>query len=323
MALLRSGNTLTSGPYAKQLERALNYLLAQVEATPTNTTNITTETGTQIQSKLGGNIDVILTAQFLSSILDYLDHSVSLKNRTKNSLDVCIEKIQRAQNADGSIKGDGWAGVLQSSLANNALEMAQAKGANVDEDALERSRDFQKGNYNAQTGDVVTGRAAGVVLYSVSGSTRASAKEARRVKEAMKDAKSKGILPDDAVASPQTLQEIGFSKSESEKYSTAYEVYESAKVTSQRNDVMNGFGSNGGEEFISYLQTGESMIINKDNVWKQWYDNISGRMIKIQNEDGSWNGHHCITSPVFCTATILLILAVNNDIDRLTKLGKE
>ena len=117
--------------------------------------------------------------------------------------------------------------------------------------------------------------------------------------------------------------EIGFSESESEKYATAYEVYESAKVTAQRNDVMDGFGSNGGEEFLSYLQTGESMIINKDTEWKQWYDNISGRMIKIQNEDGSWNGHHCITSPVFCTATSLLILSVNNDLERLTQLGRE
>ncbi len=86
---------------------------------------------------------------------------------------------------------------------------------------------------------------------------------------------------------------------------------------------MDGFGSNGGEEFLSYLQTRESMIINKDTEWKQWYDNISGRMIKIQNEDGSWIGHHCITSPVFCTATSLLILSVNNDLERLTQLGRE
>jgi hypothetical protein len=85
---------------------------------------------------------------------------------------------------------------------------------------------------------------------------------------------------------------------------------------------MDGFGSNGGEEFLSYLQTGESMIINKDNTWQNWYDNISGRLVHIQNNDGSWNGHHCITSPVFCTATCLLILSVNEDIDKLTELGK-
>ena len=106
------------------------------------------------------------------------------------------------------------------------------------------------------------------------------------------------------------------------KFSTAYEVYQSAKVQAQREDVMDGFGSNGGEEFLSYLQTGESMIIGKDDSWKNWYDNTSGRLLNIQNNDGSWNGHHCITSPVFCTATCLLILSVNNDIDQLTKVGQ-
>jgi hypothetical protein len=63
------------------------------------------------------------------------------------------------------------------------------------------------------------------------------------------------------------------------------------------------------------------MIIGKDTEWQKWYDNISGRMIRIQNQDGSWNGHHCITSPVFCTATSVLILSVGNDVDRLVKMG--
>ncbi len=80
---------------------------------------------------------------------------------------------------------------------------------------------------------------------------------------------------------------------------------------------MNGFGNNGGEEFISFLQTGESLIVKKDNDWKTWYDNVSGKIIKIQNDNGSWNGHHCITSPVFCTATCLLILTIENDIKTL------
>jgi hypothetical protein len=163
---------------------------------------------------------------------------------------------------------------------------------------------------------------AGVVLYSVTGSARASAKEARRVKEEMEQAKKDGRLAANAPATVENLQKIGFSRDEAANYSTAYEVYESAKVQAQRDDVMDGFGSNGGEEFISYLQTGESMIINKDNTWKQWYDNVSGRLIHIQNNDGSWNGHHCITSPVFCTATCLLILSVNNDIDKLIQIGK-
>jgi hypothetical protein len=28
----------------------------------------------------------------------------------------------------------------------------------------------------------------------------------------------------------------------------------------------------------------------------------------IQNEDGSWTGHHCITGRTFCTSAALLVL---------------
>lgn len=323
MAILRSGSTLTSGEYSKQLSKALLYLLNCVETSPAASYNITQLTGTQIQTKLGANIDVVLTSQFFSNILEHTTHDKALHDRVKKNLNTCVAKIQRAQDKDGSMRGDGWAGVLQSSFATTALEAAQANGAAVDEDALRKSREFQKNNYDAKTGESKTDRGAGIVLYSVSGSTRASAKEARRVQEEMESAKRAGKLPQNAVPSAENLAKIGFSKDDAIRYSTAYEVYQSAKQTAQRDEVMDGFGNNGGEEFLSYLQTGEGMIIGKDQSWKNWYENMSGRLINIQNNDGSWNGHHCITSPVFCTATCLLILSVNNDVERLIKMGKE
>jgi hypothetical protein len=321
MALLRSGHTLSKGEYSSQLRKALFYLLNAVETAQPNNPTITTETGTQIQTKLGANIDVILTSQFLSNILDYTGNDQALRSRIKRALDTCVQKIQRTQQNDGSISGAGWAGVLQSALANNALESAQAKGADVDDNALGKSRQYQKGNYDAKTGEAKTDMGAGIVLYSVTGSARASAKEARKVKEEMERARRDGRLAQSAPASAENLQKIGFTRDEAMSHATAYEVYESAKVQAQREDVMDGFGSNGGEEFVSYLQTGESMIINKDNTWQNWYDNVSGKLINIQNNDGSWNGHHCITSPVFCTATCLLILSVNNDVEKLIEMG--
>jgi hypothetical protein len=323
MALLRSGTSLTKGEYSAQLKRALNYLLDCTENSPASSYNITDQTGTQIQTKLGANIDVVLTSQFFSNIMDYVGHDAQLKARVKKNLNMCVAKIQRAQDKDGSMSGAGWAGVLQSSFANNALESAQAQGAAVDEIALEKSREYQKGNVDAKTGGVKTDRGAGIVLYSVSSSSRASAKEARKVQEEMDKAIRDGKLSKNAPASAANLERIGFDKDDALKYSTAYEVYQSSKTQAQREDVMEGFGNNGGEEFLSYLQTGESMIISKDNEWKTWYNNMSGRILKIQNNDGSWSGHHCITSPVFCTATCLLILAVNNDVDKLTAIGRD
>lgn len=321
MALLRSGTSLTAGTYASQLQKALGFILEATEQSAPGSTNITTLTGTQIQTKLGANIDVILASQFLSNVLDYANHDAALKTRIQKALNTCVNKIQKAQDKNGSIAGSGWAGVLQSSFATNALESAQSKGAEVDEVVLEKAREFQKGNYNSKTGDVKTDMGAGVVLYSVTGSARASAKEARKVKEELARAKNDGRLEQSAPATAENLEKIGYDKDKALKYSTSYEVYESAKVQAQREDVLDGFGNNGGEEFLSYLQTGESMIIGKDNSWKNWYDNMSGRILKIQNNDGSWNGHHCITSPVFCTATCLLILSVNNDIEKLLEQG--
>ena len=321
MALLRSGNTLTRGEYSPQIKKALEYLLKSTESSSASSFTITDQTGTQIQIKLGENIDVILTAQFFSNVLDHLQHDPALKSRVQKSLNTCVSKIQLAQDSNGSIAGSGWAGVLQSSFASNALESAQAKGAAVDKDALDRSREFQKKNFNAKTGDVNTELGAGIMLYSVSGSARSSAKEARKVEEEVAKAKREGKLARNAPVTTENLVVIGYGTDDARKYSTAYEVYNAAKTQAQRDEVMDGFGSNGGEEFLSYLQTGESMIIGKDESWKKWYDNISGRLLNIQNENGSWQGHHCITSPVFCTATCLLILSVNNDVEKLIEIG--
>jgi hypothetical protein len=211
---------------------------------------------------------------------------------------------------------------LQSGLANSALESAQSVGADIDEAVLERSRDYQKGNYDDKTGAVKSEDGAGVMLYAVSGSVRASAKEARKAVGAVNKAKREGKIKKDAPVSVANLRVAGYSEEEAIDYNTSYKVYQSAKQTAQQEDVLNGFGNNGGEEFLSFLQTGESLIVNGDSDWKKWYDDMSGRILKIQNADGSWNGHHCITSPVFCTATSVLLLTVENDIKFLRKVGE-
>lgn len=323
MALFRSGNTLTSGTYSKELKQGLEYLLKAVENADTASTTITTQVGTQIQVKLGANIDVILASQFLTNALDYTGQDDVLHQRITKCVERCVGKIQKAQTTNGSFSGSGWAGVLQSSLANNALESAQAKNiSNLDTAVLRKSRDYQAGNVSTTSGAVATDMGAGVVLYSVSSSSRASAKEARMVREEIDKAKKEGKWKDGDAVNSTNLQKIGFNATDAARSATTYQVYSTANQKAQQSDVMSGFGSNGGEEFISYLQTGESMIIGKDMEWKKWYDNISGRMLSIQNSNGSWSGHHCITSPVFCTATSLLILSVDNDVDKLMAQGK-
>lgn len=320
MSLLRSGTTLKKGTHRENLKKAINFILETVENNPKDSPYITEVRGTQIQRKLGENIDAVMTAQFLSNLIDRNLQGID-KKRVIRCLDICVAKIEQGTDAAGKQAGAGWAGVLQSGLANSALESAQAVGVKIDEDVLERSRDYQKGNFDNESGTIKTDDGAGIMLYAVSGSVRASAKEARKAQELINKAKDEGKL-EEVVVTAQNLQKAGMSESEAIDYAASYNVYSSAKQVAQREDVLNGFGNNGGEEFLSFLQTGESLVVNNDKDWKGWYDNMSGRILKIQNEDGSWNGHHCITSPVFCTATSLLLLTVENDIDFLSKVGE-
>jgi autotransporter-associated beta strand protein len=87
--------------------------------------------------------------------------------------------------------------------------------------------------------------------------------------------------------------------------------------------LLAGFGNNGGEEFLSYMLASESMVILGEKDWNPWYDRMSGRLAKVQNPDGSWSGHHCITSPVFCTAAVVQTMTADQDAEMLAKLAQE
>lgn len=317
MALYRCGYNLESGKYSETLKRSLDYLLSEIEKTKSNPNYITEVRGTQIQRKLGENIDAVLTLQFLNQVYPILKDE-SLKTKVKDAIQICVNKIEKSYDENGKVKGAGWAGVLQSSFASSSLETASKnKDVKVDAEKLKKSREYQKGNYNAESESVKTEDGAGIMLYAVSSSVRGSAKESQEAKAIISKAKREGKLENNAVLNKENLKKAGVSDEQAEVYDVADKVYKSAKVKAMDKEVINGFGNNGGEEFLSFLQTGESMIVNQDEEWKKWYDDVSGRIISIQNNDGSWNGHHCITSPVFCTASCLMILTIENDIKNL------
>lgn len=314
LSLLRTGNTLDSGSYKQQVNKATLFLLNAVDQWSANQPRLTTLSGTQPQQKLGQNIDVILTAQYFTTLLKY--HSKHpWKQRIQSALQKCVQRIEKEQDHDGNWKGGGWAPVLQSALADQALENAKDAGVKVDEEVMRRSKSYQKSNFDTASKSAITGKAAGVLLYSLSSTTRSSAKEARKAKLLIEKAKKDGRLKAEDEMNEVNLTRAGVTPAEAKELAAAHMINENTRSQSTRNDVMTGFGSNGGEELISYLLTGESIILQGGNDWKSWYENMSQRIMAIQKNDGSWEGHHCITSPVFCTAAALLILSITNDMD--------
>ena len=75
-----------------------------------------------------------------------------------------------------------------------------------------------------------------------------------------------------------------------------------------RPEFVGGFGNNGGEEYLSYMLVSESLAIKGGDKWAEWDSKVTALVNGVQNEDGSWTGHHCITGRTFCTAAALLVL---------------
>jgi hypothetical protein len=237
MALLRTDNTLDKGTYSRQLKNSLEFLLKTVENCPDNQPFLTTLQNTQPQTKLGRNIDVILTSQFFTNILRYTISDESTKKRIEKALDKCVSRIQRSQDNDGSWKDGGWAPVLQSALANNALESAAGVGRKVDTSVINRSRVYQNSNFDDKTNAPVTGKAAGVMLYSLSSTTRASATESKEARDLVVKAKKNGLVKNEEVTE-ENLRAAGADANKAKQLVTAYKINQASQQQAVREDVM-------------------------------------------------------------------------------------
>lgn len=301
-ALLKAGGPLKTNPYKEQIMKGLDRILKDIDTRPNNG-RITSLDGTQPQIKLGVNIDASMALQFISDIREQLENK-ELETKVDKAAEVCIELIQGSQNANGGWAGGGWAPVLQSAMANNALERAQGL-YDVDIKAIENSRKYQAENMSGD--DVRSEDAAGVPLYAAASAQRATSTEAREAETYFEPGTasdfSNGKMKEEEIS--KVLESKGMDKSKADRLANSYAVnYTSSKVL-QSDEIWEGFGNNGGEEYLSYMLTSESLAQQGKEPWLKWRQSIDPKFKQSQNPNGSWSGHHCITSPVFCTAAIL------------------
>ncbi len=321
MTLVRAGSTVSSGPSREAVRKATENLVSLVEDCSEDGPKITEVQGTQPQSKLGPLVDTSMTAQFLSRILPTLEDESELKERVDLALDKCLRKLLSSQAKDGSWGKGGWAPVLQSSIGCSALEFAWAAGKDVDTAALSRARNYQKGNFDTSSGRASSSDSAGIELYAFAGSQRAAANEARAAREFIEKGKREGKLEPDAEVNSPNLQALGLDASRADVLTSAYGQVDQQSARLNDESLLRGFGNNGGEEYLSYLLTAESLVIAGGEEWKTWSTKMEQRLAKIQDDDGSWTGHHCITSPVFCTAAVVQCLTADRDAELLARIS--
>lgn len=299
-ALLKAGGKLATNPYAKHIRYALERILKDIDERPDNG-RITSLSGTQPQVKLGIHIDASMALQFLTAIRDDITDA-AMQQKIDQAAQICVDLIQGSQNADGGWAGGGWAPVLQSAMANNALEVAQVR-YKVDEKAIENSRRYQADNVS--TDGVRSEDAAGVPLYAVASAQRATATEAREVEQALPSAALSSVKAGGEAKVSKALQDSGMDKVKADRLAKSYAVNQASSQQLAKDDIWTGFGNNGGEEFLSYMMTSEAMAQQGKEKLAEWLKQVEPKFKQAQNPNGSWSGHHCITSPVFCTAAII------------------
>jgi hypothetical protein len=303
-ALLHAGNTPTRGVHRESLQRAVRFILEHVERSPADGLAVTNLTGTQIQRKLGPYIDTFLTSKLLAD-LDGNMGDAQANARVRQSLEKCVAKVEKSQLKDGSwnIAG-GWAPILGTSLASQSLYVAKAKGVPVQATVADKVE-----TYTARTFEQpVSGRVR--VGGSVSGGISAGAGggvDRGMLMSAELSAASAGVS---LYKRAQELEQLSRTPEDRKKNGEQINAIK-AQLADPR--FVTGFGSIGGEEFFSYLNISDSLRRAGGPEWERWNGDMKAKVLKMQNEDGTWAGHHCITGRVAVTSAAILMLVADRE----------
>jgi hypothetical protein len=338
LALVRSGSTPREGPYKDAVAKAVRFVRAQVDASDAKSLSVTDIQGTRVQMKLGPNIDTFLASLLLAEVKGRMPDDPGNAS-VDVALNKVLDKIKKHQKADGTWDDrNGWAPILAESIGGKGLNRARQNGAIVSDETLASTlRNAQSRFANSRTampaapateaagssGPVVAfrssglsrsgaigdaplgGGSAGVELYARAAniavqqdSVNTSAKREEELKKKIEAAPEES----ERTAARDELKQIGDARRLNQEAQAA--------LLGRLDDArfVSGFGSNGGEEFLSYMNISESLVVKGGLEWKRWDDAMTGNLGRIQNSDGSWSGHHCITGRTFCTSTALLVL---------------
>ncbi|MEZ4240954.1 MAG: prenyltransferase/squalene oxidase repeat-containing protein [Myxococcota bacterium] len=271
-----------SGDHAQQLRSGVEFVIQAIETAPEGP-KLATPEGTQIQYKLGPLVDTHLASLMLGETLPSLPPS--LQPRARRALEKVVQKVQQAQNADGSFDANGWAPVLSTSIAAQSLDSAADLGVRVDRDVLAKSDEYQAGL--SKSGGFDTTAGAGVELYAVASTLRNNQATAGRAGP--------------AAPTPEARREAKAAADAAAE-----------RVAAAPDAIISGFGSVGGEEMLSYMMISDTLAEKGGKEWTQWESKIGAFLAQAQNADGSWVGHHCITSEAFATAGGVLTLSAGD-----------
>ncbi len=304
LALLRSGHSPAKGEYKDAARRGFEFVLSEVEAADADSLFVTQTRGTRVQGKIGTYVDTFTALMVMTEAKGRMGNQ-ALDARLDQGIAKILHKIEKNQREDGSWDNQGWAPVLTQAIAGKGLNRAEQVGADVNDDVLARVEKNNEQQFDRAAGRFATGSTAGVGLYGGAAGA-SSARDSANTRQAKEGDLKKKI----AVAkAPEERARYQAELDAGERAKAQAESAEKALLDRVDDDAfIRGFGNNGGEEFLSYMLIAESLVVKGGAEWEKWDVSITALVNQVQNEDGSWTGHHCITGRTFCTAAALLVL---------------
>ncbi len=258
LVLLSSGNTPEKGIHSEKLRDILHFVLRKVRTRPR--VDITGETTTQVQYKIGRHAHSFFAALFLSQIAG---EAGPLAAEALEALEEMVGVITRAQGGDGSWGDTAWAPQL-----GTVMGWLSLRGANTVGFDIKASADLTAEHLVQQL----------------------AAPQQHWMHDLYKN--STGV---------RVLYEMG-----QEDLPAARKGFQ--RILELVTTDNTAFTQAGGEEFLSFHLITEVMLNKGGDDWRAWYGTVRDKLIAVQNRDGSWTGHHCITSRTFCTACAMLVL---------------
>jgi hypothetical protein len=289
------------------LRKGIDFLCEKIEASDESSLYVTDVRGTRLQSKLGPYIDTFLATLLLSEVKGQMPDDAG-NARVDAALSRVMNKIERNQRPDGTWTDEGWAPALSQAMASKAINRAAQSGVKVDEKMRERAEKDARDRFDRTRGGFDAGGSANVELYAVAagvGGMQDSDNSNATMEAELLRAQASASSVSEREAATGKLRTIDETR---EQLGQAKEA-----MIQKLNDAgfVAGFGSNGGEEFLSYMTIGESLVVSGGPQWEQWDRKMTENLNRIQNADGSWTGHHCITGRTFCTSAALLVLTMD------------
>jgi hypothetical protein len=260
LAMMAHGGTYFDGEHQADLRSLQRFILNRVENMPPH--NITGETGTQLQNKIGQQAHSFFAALYLSQSLGQQSNPAPVKSALIKVTDVIVS----AQRPDGDWGNESWAPTLGTVMGWVGLRAAASVGMAV-------------GTAPEKTAEHLVKKMSQNLLQSQGW-----------MHELYKNASGIRVLYD----------------MEMEENATAKKAFD-AVLTFVKNDNT-PFTQAGGEEFLAFHLITETMLKRGGQQWNDWFPVVRDKLIDVQNKDGSWTGHHCITSRTFCTAAAILVL---------------